>query len=1323
MRSLLILSLFGISHAWQPADRTALKSVIDACVVPYQTADGSECYACADGTPKTSSTESCTDGSTPQFISDWDTSLVTDFNTLFISKHAFNQPIGNWDTSQSTSFKAIFLRANAFNQSLANWNTAKATDMEKMFYDALAFNKPIGNWDTSEVTTMKSMFYGFSEFNQPLNSWDVSKVTDMETMLFRTNFDQDLSSWNTGSVTNARLMFSTTPFNQDISSWDMSKNTRFDGMFRGLPGDGMFNGRPRRSQFNQDISTWNVSNGIRFDEMFEDSSFNQDISSWNVANGKIFIEMFKNSPFDQDLPCWDISSGTQFQNMFENSQMSHTLCWDLSDISSVYTADMFKGTTGSVDDTCTATGCTVVGEACSADSDCRSGICSGTCLAPCQAEERLKTTTSYNERLGQKCGYTDYKGRIGHANYEGSASTSDYEIHGFSHDSGGKFSYSPSSDSDAIQLQAAKDACNDNAACKLIIRRLISGTKYFYFQEDICSGEYNTNYDKFEKGEETKSCVACEAGKTSAGGTATTCTDIPTIGDACTSDADCNEKLKCINSVCTQVWEPWKPADRDALRALIGDCVAFGSYNSNTQEYEGGGDGSECYACTDGTHKTSSTAYCEDGSKPQFISDWDVSQVTDFSSLFSSRHQFNQPLANWETSQVTSMYKTFNLATDFNQPLNSWDVSSVTNMGDMFSSTYDFNQPLDTWDTSNVNTMERTFISSGFNQPLNSWNTSSVTDMEKMFWMASAFNQPLDSWNTAKVATMKSMFEQSIFNGDVSTWDTSSVTDFHAMFFKTPFNQDISQWDVSSGTTFLHMFSSNLVFNQDISTWDVSKGRDFRFMFKGLSSSQKSAFNQDLSCWDIGNNLPWGNINQMFENSAMTHTLCWTGKDRLKQMVTSYPPFEGTTASINTTCTAPCTSTGEACTADSECVSGVCTDSLCAPNTCAENQRASGGACVACPAGKTNAAGDSVASDSTCDPTLCDEDHHVVNHVCQPCALGTKPAGDDASKGDTTCDVGPCGGLTCVRGTCVNDVCECPLGYSGMTCDKDVTAAGKLAFLQSKRKNNPTRDDIKDMQKDIRTFVRDTLKKALLTKTVKEALQDTKILIERSDLKQSSRVVVLQLNKQPALAVASENKDTDDTCKQGVNSARCSMLDIKENPDEIIFLNTQEEVGSWSVLNSGDKILSKQTKVSEDVYDMQCWNNTDWSEKVRFDTTSNSDLYECNDHLILIGSQAAVCTDDTCKNGGTCTPDGYSFTCTCAAGYTGDSCENQATITHCHQMDCSDYGGHKAGECTDCNVANCCNYATKTLFNNHCDGLTATKDFVEAKCCHRTFCI
>ena len=76
MKSLLLsFLLFGNSYAWQPADRAALKSVIDACVSDAN-ADGSECYACADGTHKTSSTASCDDYSTPQFISDWDTSQI-----------------------------------------------------------------------------------------------------------------------------------------------------------------------------------------------------------------------------------------------------------------------------------------------------------------------------------------------------------------------------------------------------------------------------------------------------------------------------------------------------------------------------------------------------------------------------------------------------------------------------------------------------------------------------------------------------------------------------------------------------------------------------------------------------------------------------------------------------------------------------------------------------------------------------------------------------------------------------------------------------------------------------------------------------------------------------------------------------------------------------------------------------------------------------------------------------------------------------------------------------------------------------------------------
>jgi hypothetical protein len=386
---------------------------------------------------------------------------------------------------------------------------------------------------------------------------------------------------------------------------------------------------------------------------------------------------------------------------------------------------------------------------------------------------------------------------------------------------------------------------------------------------------------------------------------------------------------------------------------------------------------------------------------------------------------------------------------------------------------------------------------------------------------------------------------------------------------------------------------------------------------------------------------------------------------------------------------------------------------------CTENQHVSAGTCTACVEGKTRAAGDNPSGgDTACDLTLCQENHHVVNHACQPCALGTRPAGDDTSGDDTQCEVGPCGGLTCVRGTCVNDVCQCPVGYGGMTCNKDMTASGQLQFLESRRKSIPSKQDIKNIQNDVKSFIKDTLKKALLTKSVKEAVKETKMAIEERDLNDRAKLAVLQLKKQPVIALSTENKDTQDDCLQ----SDCAHVDIKDSPGEIVFLNTQEEAGSWSVLSSGGNLITKQTKVSENVYDMQCWNNS-WTDKVQFDISEGSDFFECNDHVILIGSQAAVCTDETCQNGGTCAQDGLSFVCDCPIGFGGEFCEDQVSVGNCYDLDCSDFGGHKTELCTECTEANCCNYATRDLFNAHCDTLTSTADYVNAKCCHRTYCL
>ena len=48
---------------------------------------------------------------------------------------------------------------------------------------------------------------------------------------------------------------------------------------------------------------------------------------------------------------------------------------------------------------------------------------------------------------------------------------------------------------------------------------------------------------------------------------------------------------------------------------------------------------------------------------------WDVSQVTDFSSLFEGAETFNADISNWDLSAATSMKKMFQRASLFDQDI------------------------------------------------------------------------------------------------------------------------------------------------------------------------------------------------------------------------------------------------------------------------------------------------------------------------------------------------------------------------------------------------------------------------------------------------------------------------------------------------------------------------------------------------------------------------------------------------------------------------------------------------------------------------------
>ena len=265
------------------------------------------------------------------------------------------------------------------------------------------------------------------------------------------------------------------------------------------------------------------------------------------------------------------------------------------------------------------------------------------------------------------------------------------------------------------------------------------------------------------------------------------------------------------------------------------------------------------------------------------INTWDVSRVTNMSSLFFDKTFFNDDISNWDTSNVTDMQSMFEYAASFNQDISNWNTSKVTNMEDIFQNATQFNndsQPLNTrevvredtiytaWNVSNVTNMEAMFaFAHSFNQDISNWDVSNVTDMSYMFNDARLFNQSISNWNTYNVNQMDKMFQGAeLFNQDISNWNTSNVTNMDSMFaFATAFNNNneplttieevqrddgttYTAWDVSNVTDMTEMFNGAESFNQDISNWDVSNVTDMTAMF-----IEAGSFNQDIGYWNVSN--------------------------------------------------------------------------------------------------------------------------------------------------------------------------------------------------------------------------------------------------------------------------------------------------------------------------------------------------------------------------------------------------------------------------------------------------------------------------------------
>ena len=83
-------------------------------------------------------------------IASWDTSGVTDMNSLFYNKRDFNEDISRWNVSNVVSMTSTFNRATSFNGDLSCWDVGRVRSMDGTFFDATSFDRQLGGaWATS----------------------------------------------------------------------------------------------------------------------------------------------------------------------------------------------------------------------------------------------------------------------------------------------------------------------------------------------------------------------------------------------------------------------------------------------------------------------------------------------------------------------------------------------------------------------------------------------------------------------------------------------------------------------------------------------------------------------------------------------------------------------------------------------------------------------------------------------------------------------------------------------------------------------------------------------------------------------------------------------------------------------------------------------------------------------------------------------------------------------------------------------------------------------------------------------------------------------
>lgn len=623
-----------------------------------------------------------------------------------------------------TGAASMFEGCVKFNQSLNGWDVSGVVNMTNMFKGASTFNGLIDAWDVSNVVAFERMFEGAVSFNRNINTWVMSAARNL-TYMFKgaAQYNQPIAAWRlplTDGTVNVSGMFEgATSFNQSIVGFVNTNVAYLGGMFKGC------------SNFNQPVSGVAFAADAQIQGMFEDCiSFNSSVGNFNGAKPTNLRDLFKGcSNFNQTLVGLDMSECTVAESFLEGCARFNQPLNDM-DVSNLNNAtNMFKG-------------CAIF------TSDLSNWDVSNLH----QANGMFNGTTNFDSDLGWWCVSNLQSEPVDFATGSFLA-RSNYP----------KWGTCPVRDvSLTIDIKAPFLIVGSTGTLTYLANKPITEESVVWSSSNpsaVTINETTGEYAVIDAGGATITVTVNGIYTTTR-----TYEAVPAITPAVMVVAQHVDPLTIrLDSDTTRTSEAyvdWGDGTFDRLTSINSPSKTYttaGPFNVSVMPTSPIGSG----LVINGDGVTALTAFGE----------------CDISITSSNLGSVPASLP----STVTSFG--FQDCVKLNDPnISNWNVSNIKNFSGMFAGAIAFNQPLDNWVMTQATDLSWMFGSEdgvgAFNQNIAGWDVSNVTNMNGMFYNAAAFNQDIGAWSVSKVTEMGDMFHGAVaMAADLSWWCVSTFTE------------------------------------------------------------------------------------------------------------------------------------------------------------------------------------------------------------------------------------------------------------------------------------------------------------------------------------------------------------------------------------------------------------------------------------------------------------------------------------------------------------------------------------------------------------------